>query len=110
MEQNMQGFGYYFGTVRPVSRRAYRKDPARSIDAQHTQVLTIQALIAEVDHSIKALDRSIEIEQERAGVTERSHYAYPMTARAMETRRDNLKITRDALANRLSSLLDSSLA
>jgi len=106
----MQGFGYYFGTVRPVSRRTYRKDPARSIDAQHTQVLTIQALIAEVDHSIKALDRSIEIEQERAGVTESSHYAYPMTARAMGTRRDNLKITKDALANRLSSLLDSSLA
>ena len=66
-------------------------------------------MIAEVDHSIMALDRSIEIEQELSGVHDRSHYAYPMTARAMEKRRDNLKMTRDALAERLSSLTGSDL-
>jgi flagellar protein FliJ len=64
----------------------------------------LQAMIAEVAHSIMVLDRGIEIEQQRARVTDRSHYAYPMLARAMETRRDNLEITRDALVKRLSSL------
>ena len=66
-------------------------------------------MIAEVDHLIMALNRSIDIEQERSRVADRSHYAYPMSARAMETRRNNLKITRDALAKRLSSLAGSEL-
>ena len=56
-----------------------------------------------------APDRSIEIEQEPSRFDDRSHYAYPMTARAMERHRDNLKMTRDALAERLSSLTGSGL-
>lgn len=105
----MQNLRYYHETKRLGGRRPYGKNPARSIDFQHNQALTIQAMIAEVDHSIMALDRSIEIEQELSGVYDRSHYAYPMTARAMEKRRDNLKMTRDALAERLSSLTGSEL-
>ena len=103
-EQVMQNLRYYFETTRPAGRRAYRKNPARSFDLRDRQVQTIQAMIAEVDHSIMVLDRSIAVEQERAIVNDRSHYAYPMSARAMETRRDNLKMTRDALLERLASL------
>ena len=103
----MQNHLYYHETKRHGGRRPHRKNPARSVDFQHDQ--TIRAMIAEVDHSIMALDRSIEIEQELSGVHDRSHYAYPMTARAMEKRRDNLKMTRDALAERLSSLTGSDL-
>jgi hypothetical protein len=103
-EQVMQESRYYFETNRPVSRRAFRKNHARSFDVQDRQAQTIQAMIAEVDHSIMALDHSIEVEQQRAGVHDRSHYAYPMSARAMATRRDNLKMTRDALSERLANL------
>lgn len=106
----MQNLRYYFETKRPESQIANRKNPPRSINVQHRQALTIQAMIAEVDRSIMALNRSIEIERELARVNDRSHYAYPMTARAMETRRDNLKITRDALAKRLSSFAGSELS
>jgi hypothetical protein len=98
MEQSMQNPRYYFETKRPAVRKN---------SVQQTQVLTIRSMIAEVDHLIMALDRSIEIEQERTRVNDRSHYAYPMSARAMETRRNNLKMTRDALAERLSTLADS---
>ena len=103
----MQSLRYHHETKRLGGRKPHGKNPARSVDFEHDQ--TIRAVIAEVDHSIMALDRSIEIEQELSGVHDRSHYAYPMTARAMEKRRDNLKKTRDALAERLSSLTGSKL-
>lgn len=102
----MQDSRYYFETKPLGGRRAYR---ARSIDVQHRQASTLQAMIVDANHSIMALDRSIEIERELSGVNDSSHYAYPMTATAMEKRRDNLKITRDALAERLSSLTRSGL-
>jgi hypothetical protein len=107
MEQVMQSLRYHHETKRLGGRKPHGKNPARSVDFEHDQ--TIRAVIAEVDHSIMALDRSIEIEQELSGVYDRSHHAYPMTARAMEKRRDNLKTTRDALAERLSSLTGSKL-
>jgi flagellar FliJ protein len=100
----MQNLRYYFKTKRPEDRKAYRRNPACSIDIQRRQASTLQAMIAEVDHSTMALDRAIDIERERTGIRDRSHYAYPMSARTMETRRDNLKITRDTLAERLSRL------
>ena len=89
----MQDSRYYFETKPLGERRAYR--PC-SIDDQHRQASTLQAMIVDANHSIMALDRSIEIEQE-------------LTATAMEKRRDNLKITRDALAKCLSSLTGSEL-
>ena len=105
----MQNSRYYFETRPLGERRAHRPYPAHSIDVQHRQASTLQAMIVEADHSIMALDRSIAIEQELSRVNDTSHYAYPMTARAMEKRRDNLKITRDALAKCLSSLTGSEL-
>lgn len=105
----MQDSRYYFETKPLGERRAYRPCPAHSIDVQHRQASTLQAMIVEANHSIMALDRSIEIEQQLSGVNDSSHCAYPMTARAMEKRRDNLKITRAALAERLSRLTGSRL-
>ena len=64
----------------------------------------LQAMIAEIEHSIMALERSIEAEQELAGVADRRSLAYPASARAMEARLENLGITRAALVSRLSSL------
>src|ERR1039457_2142317 len=89
-EQPMQNHRYYFETTRPESRKAYRKNPARTIDVKQREVLLIRSMIAEVEHSILALDRSIEVEQELTGVRDRSHFAYSMSARAMEARRNNL--------------------
>lgn len=105
----MQNLRYYSETKSPENHRASLKNPPRSIDVQHREALTIPVMIAEIDHSITALDHSIQIEQQLARVNDKSHYAYPMSARAMETRRDNLKITRDALAKRLSNFAGSEL-
>jgi hypothetical protein len=103
----MQNHRYYFETKPLGKRRGYRPPTSHSIHARHRQIQTLRTMIAEVDHSIMALDRSIQIEQELSRIDDRSHYAYPMAAKAMEKRRDNLKVTRDTLAQRLSSFTGS---
>jgi flagellar protein FliJ len=100
----MQNDRYYFETKRSQGRRD------SPIDIKQREALLLQSIIVEVERSILALDRSIEVEQERTGVRDRSHFSYSMSARAMETRRDNLKITRAALADRLSSLAGTQFA
>jgi flagellar FliJ protein len=106
----MRNYRYHFETKSPEGRRASRNNPARTIDAQQREVLLIRSMIAEIEHLLLALDRSIEVEKELTGVRDRSHFAYSMSARAMETRRNNLKVTRDALIERLSSFVDQAAA
>jgi hypothetical protein len=65
-------------------------------------------MIAEVEHSITALDRSIEVAMELAGIRDTSHHAYPMVARAMEATRQNLIATRPELEEHLQVLLEHS--
>jgi flagellar export protein FliJ len=43
------------------------------------------------------LDREILTEQERAGISDPAHFAYPTYARAAMTRRDNLRRSADEL-------------
>ena len=100
----MQDYRYYYGTNPAGGRRSYRKNPAYRAEMARRDVLRLRAMIAEIEHSIMALERSIEAEQQLAGVADRRSLAYPMSARAMEARLENLRITRAALVSRLSSL------
>ena len=92
---------YYYGTGPDGSRRGTRKDPAHRAEMARRDALRLRAMIAEIDHTIMALERSIEAELELAGVHDRRNFAYPTSARAMETRLENLRITRRALVGRL---------
>jgi flagellar export protein FliJ len=47
-------------------------------------------MIGELNTMATDLDRQIAIEQERAGVSDVNHYAYPTFAKAAIQRRDNL--------------------
>jgi flagellar export protein FliJ len=47
-------------------------------------------MIAEFDRMCADLDREIKTEQDRAGISDPSHFAYPTYAKAAITRRDNL--------------------
>jgi hypothetical protein len=92
---------YYYGTGPDGNRRGIRKDPAYRAEMARRDVLRLRAMIAEIDHTIMALERSIEAELELAGVDDRRNLAYPTSARAMEARLENLRITRGALVGRL---------
>ena len=47
------------------------------------------------------LEREIQVEQDRAGIHDPGHYAYPTYAKAAINRRDNLKRSTDELKGQL---------
>ena len=63
----------------------------------------IAALISNLDRRTQLLDQDIAAEEERAQVFDRSHSAYPILARTLTARRDNLSATIAALEKRLAS-------
>jgi hypothetical protein len=63
----------------------------------------IAALISNLHRHAQLLDQDIIAEQERAQVFDRSHPAYPILARTLTARRDNLSATISALEKRPAS-------
>ena len=61
------------------------------VDEKRRKVAQIEAMIAEFDRMVADLDREIRTEQDRAGIHDPAHFAYPTYAKAAVTRRDNLK-------------------
>jgi flagellar export protein FliJ len=59
-------------------------------DEKRRQVTQIESMIAEFERMAKDLDREIGVEQERAGIHDPAHFAYPTYAKAAMQRRDNL--------------------
>jgi flagellar FliJ protein len=60
------------------------------VEERQRKVADIEAMIGELNTMATDLDRQISLEQERAGVTDVNHYAYPTFAKAAMQRRDNL--------------------
>jgi flagellar protein FliJ len=71
------------------------------VDEKRRQVVQIETMIAEFARIAGDLDREIQIEQDRAGIHDPAHYAYPTYAKAAMTRRDNLKRSGDELKGQL---------
>jgi flagellar protein FliJ len=72
------------------------------VDEKRRQVAQIETMIAEFDRMAGDLDREIQHEQDKAGIHDVAHFAYPTYAKAAMTRRDNLKRSADELAGQLS--------
>lgn len=60
------------------------------VDEHRQKVADIERLIDDFSQMAADLERQIEVEQERAGVSDVNHYAYPTFAKAAIQRRDNL--------------------
>jgi flagellar export protein FliJ len=71
------------------------------VDEKRRKVMQIEGMIAEFDRMAGDLDREIIAEQERAGIHDPGHFAYPTYAKAALTRRDNLKRSADELKGQL---------
>jgi len=67
------------------------------VDEKRRKVAQIEGMIAEFDRMVGDLDREIRSEQERAGIHDPAHFAYPTYAKAAMTRRENLKRSADEL-------------
>ncbi len=71
------------------------------VDEKRRKVAQIEAMIAEFDRIATELDREIKSEQERTGIHDPAHFAYPTYAKAAITRRENLKRSAGELAAQL---------
>ena len=67
------------------------------VDERRRKVAQIEGMIAEFERMATDLDREIKTEQERAGIHDPAHFAYPTYAKAAITRRENLKRSSDEL-------------
>ena len=71
------------------------------VDEKRRHVAQIEAMIADFERMAQDLDREILSEQEKAGIHDVGHFAYPTFARAALVRRDNLQQSADELKGQL---------
>lgn len=73
------------------------------VEEKRRKVAEIETMIGDFSQMAQDLDRQIAIEQERAGVSDTNHYAYPTFAKAAIQRRDNLLASTADLEAKLSA-------
>jgi flagellar FliJ protein len=61
------------------------------VDERRRQVAQIESMISEFERISGDLEREIKTEQDRSGIHDPGHFAYPTYAKAAIQRRDNLK-------------------
>jgi len=71
------------------------------VDEKRRKVAQIESMIAEFERMAADLEREIKVEQDRAGIHDPAHFAYPTYAKAAITRRENLKRSADDLRTQL---------
>ncbi len=71
------------------------------VEERHRRVSQIEAMIADFTRMSSDLDREIASEEQRSGISDPNHFAYPTYARAAGVRRDNLKHSAVELAEQL---------
>ena len=71
------------------------------VDEKRRKVAQIESMIAEFDRIAAELDREIKVEQDRAGIHDPAHFAYPTYAQAAITRRENLQRSAGELKGQL---------
>ena len=83
------------------------------VDETRRRVAQIELMIAEFSKMARELEREIATEEQRAGISDVSHFAYPTYARAARARRDNLQRSAEELTAQLDEarlFLDEALA
>ena len=77
------------------------------VDEKRRKVAQIESMIADFDRMASDLEREIRVEQERAGISDPGHFAYPTYAKAAIQRRENIKRSADELKVQLDAAKDA---
>jgi len=72
------------------------------VDEKRRKVAQIEAMVADFERMAVELDREIQVEQDRAGIHDPAHFAYPTYAKAAIARRENLKRSAEELKEQLA--------
>ena len=73
------------------------------VDEKRRKVAQIESMIADFDRMAFDLEREIRVEQERTGISDPTHFAYPTYAKAAIQRRENIKRSGDELKVQLDA-------
>jgi flagellar export protein FliJ len=73
------------------------------VDEKRRQVAQIEAMIAEFERMARELNDQVMAEQERSGIHDTGHFAYPTFAKAAIQRRDNLTASAVELKTQLQA-------
>ena len=73
------------------------------VDEKRRRVAQIRAVVAEFERMAVDLDVEVQAEQDRAGIHDPAHFAYPTYAKAAMTRRENLKRSAAELQGQLDN-------
>lgn len=76
------------------------------VDEKRRQLAQIESMISEFNRMADELDEQIRTEQERSGITDVTHFAYPTFAKAAADRRDNLRNSAHELDDQLQRAQD----
>lgn len=76
------------------------------VDEKRRQLAQIESMISEFNRMADELDDQIRTEQERVGITDVTHFAYPTFAKAAADRRDNLRNSAHELDDQLQRAQD----
>jgi flagellar protein FliJ len=71
------------------------------VEERRRKLAQIEVMIAEFARMAADLDREIALEEQRAGITDTAHFAYPTYAQAARARRDNLVRSSEELRGQL---------
>src|SRR6201990_2652097 len=77
------------------------------VDEKRRRVSQIEGMIADSQRMSVDLEREIQTEQERAGINDPTHFAYPTYAKAAIQRKENLKHSADELKVQLNDAKDA---
>ncbi len=73
------------------------------VDEKRRQLSAIEIMVNDFKRMATDLDNQILAEQERSGISDVSHFAYPTFAKAAMTRRDNLLQSAEDLSGQLEA-------
>jgi hypothetical protein len=82
--------------------KLHRSETAQEAALRQAEV--IQGLIGDLERTVQILNVDIYTEEQRVWVFDRSDPAYPILARTLTTRRDNMNVTIATLARRLHTI------
>lgn len=76
------------------------------VDEKRRQVAQIDMMIADFERMAAELDQQIEIEQQKTGIDDVTHFAYSTFAKAARDRRDNLLTSAEDMKGKLEAAQD----
>ena len=76
------------------------------VEEKRRQVSQIQIMISEFEKIAADLEKQIAFEEEKAGITDKEHFAYPTFAKAAELRKTNLEVSTNELRGKLDAAND----